>query len=652
MKDNWKIFYPEVNLLNNIIQNFNFNKMIATILLSKGLSDNASIDKFLFPQIYHLISPFNFSNIHSAIQRIKKSIKEKEKIGIFADSDLDGLTSLAVLKNLFKKFNIDIDYRYPSGNEKYGLSKKIIDEFIEKKINLLITVDSGIRDCEEIAYAKSMGIDVIITDHHEEGEEIPDAIVINPKQKESSYSFKGLAGVGVAFKLSQALLLSYLPTYNQRYIIFFNDNKQIFFSIIKNGIIEKIGDFSEKEILQDDIFVCLKKDKNILGKYTDKINFFEDIFSDSFKIPKTRLTPIERLSQEFIRFYYTHSRKINSFVKENISLVALGTVADVVPLIDENRFLVNLGLKYFYDSEANGLALVVNSKKITSKTIGWEVAPLLNSPTRYGETDYTADFLLGKDLSILSKLKDKISILNQKRKDDTNRVFQEIILSEDIYFNKDICCVIDNTISPGLSGLLANKLSDYFQKPTIVLTKKDENNCRKGSGRSFNEIDFFPCVIKLEDSFEKLGGHSQAFGFTIHESKIENVVLQINENCEKKENNYILKINQELDISNIDSGLIEQLQIFEPYGKGNEEPVFISKNVVIKEFQFVGKDKAHGKYKFSNNEKITAYGWNIGKLMEEFYTTKKAVDIVYSLEKNFFHRKLFLKMIIKDLDYS
>ena len=251
MKTNWIVRTNDENHINEFSQKLKINKYLAEILLNRGISDISDAFEFINPRLSYLHSPFLMNGMSEAVMRIRHALANNEKIGIFADSDLDGLTSLTILLKLLERIGSVTYYRFAVDDEEYGLRNEIIDEMRD-----LITLDAGIRDVKEIEYANKLGIDVIVCDHHEQGNDIPKAIIINPKMKDCSYPFKELAGVGVTFKLCHAILMSYLQSFNKLFLLICKDDNKIYLSYIKNGIILKTdiyNNFEELAFLNDEL---------------------------------------------------------------------------------------------------------------------------------------------------------------------------------------------------------------------------------------------------------------------------------------------------------------------------------------------------------------------------------------------------------------
>ena len=685
MKDNWIIKEINNNDVRKISEDLNFSVFMASLLSSRGLKNTDEIRDYCHPRLSLLNSPFMMKNMHEAVDRVRRAILKKEKIGIFADSDLDGMTSLTILNNILLKFGLQVYYRYIKNEENYGLTRNMIDEFHSEKIDLLITVDSGVRDSDEISYARSLGIEIIITDHHEPDQNLPDAIIINPKQEGCTYPFKHLAGVGVVFKLCQAILFSYLPVFNKYYLILDVDDEGVSYSsLIKNGIIENRSQHNRKEDLsvyldsiKPEYTILHNVNQDIESYLTNELhsktiyNFFdfaEQILNISFVdkknalyelcnyfslqdiIQKKRITLLEII---FLEIQLSSSPKIFDFLKSNIFFVAIGTVADVMPLANENRILVKEGVKFFSETKHPGLMSIASENKVDSKFISWDIAPLLNTPGRFGKTYLTERFFLTNDKSELAEIIKEIRSLNDERKEMVNALYGEItgeINQGLINADDKMIFVRSDKIPEGLAGLLAHRISETNGKPVIVATMTGHNKYVKGSGRCSHDLDFFSYVEPHAAMFDRIGGHAQAFGFTVHHDLLDSVVKKINSSMSSCviDRSYI-NIDLAIDIKDINARLVEDLSILEPFGKDNEEPLFLSRNVIILEFTRFGNNSNHGKYRFSDNLKIEAIGWNIGEIMEDYFNSGNPIDIVFTLDIKKFNRMKFVQLKIIDL---
>jgi len=686
MKSEWIL--PDLNFqeIEVVSKNTGIDKNIISILFSRGVKKEDEIVKFIYPELNYLHSPFLLHGVLDAVNRLKTAIASGEKIAVFGDSDLDGITSLTIIHGILKKSGCSPMIRYPRAKESYGLTCDIIDELINEKITLVITVDSGIRDVEEINYGKKNGIDFIVTDHHEPDVHLPDAIIVNPKKNECAYPFKELAGVGVAFKFVQALLYSYTAGFNVNFVLIYKSSSFYSFKFVKNGILtnetnvgkDDVVTFLTTKINRGDYIVLLNKDSLTLASiiksmhpdinitdikkiasilnntvYSDDDTLLNNLAAD-FNIDKKNTSGEFNLyCKLFIELQWRSSKKILALLQENVVLVTIGTIADIMPLHGENRLLVKYGLSMINKGEGHkGIQSLTGKSETTSKSISWDIAPLLNAPGRMGETHLTVNFFLEQDSSKIEEIVAAIQKINRERKKIVSEIIEKIknddsnnILNENIFF------YMHDEIIDGLAGLIANRIADDLNKPAIIATGSDKNGIIKGSARSSGNFDFFKFIAPVSHLFERVGGHAQAFGFTAELVNIKEIVETINNSIA---DSYIpektIPIDLLIGISDINSSFIKSLSLLEPYGKCNEEPLFAAKRIIIDGFSSFGNLGNHGK--FILNRTLQAIGWNMFDKMNSFYNAKKDVDLIFKLENNEYAGKIYPRMIIVDIDFS
>ena len=658
---------------------FGLSGIVMGLLHARGYDTPASIDSFLNARLADIPSPFIMSGMYQAVSRIRKAIESSERIGIFADSDLDGITSLAIVHNLLKRMNMDPFLRYLKDDENYGITRDIIDEFKKNGVNLIITVDSGTRDVSEIAYARSLGIDVVVTDHHEQDTELPDAVIVNPKMSGASYPFKNLAGVGVAFKLCHALLLSYLPSFNRMFLIISNDGGGYSVSWIRNCIIERIEQSVPLEAVEqaistiesDDIVMAYGEiEAHLKAIYKDKkiynyIGFVREIIKNKnadisaicavFSLNRrVYAREIDVLNKIFLETQLAGSEKIKQFIDSVIGLVSIGSIADVIPLTGENRILVKNGIDTLNRIKHKTLSMLANGDTITSRTIAWGIAPILNTPGRLGKTDLAVKFFIETDDRALNDVIAEIKTLNEKRRGLISQFCARImsdINNGTLKSDGRLIYIKTDEITDGYAGLIANRIADTTGKPVIVAVLPGKNGIIKGSGRSRGGVKFFSCAGKFSERFERIGGHENAFGFTIKADDIDEIIDSIERSLgEYSAPSDEMMIDCELDINSITIDFINELRVLEPCGNGNSEPVFITKNLMFSSFSQFGNN--HGKYMISDGRSLTAIGWGRGALMKDLFKTGRLLDIVYRLENNFFNGEVMPRMILIDIRLS
>ncbi len=671
MKDHWLIRSKgplSVRRHDDILQR---------ILEGRGISDPRSVDEYLHPRLSDLHSPFLMEDMEKAVGRIRKAIANKETIGIFSDSDLDGITAMVTLNSLLTRLGAMVQLRHLQDDEQYGLTREIVDELAGRGVTLLITADSGIRDIDEIHYATSLGIETIITDHHEEDTAVPQCLVLNPKVKSCGYPFRDLAGVGVAVKLCMGLLLSYLPSYNRLFLLVSAGPEGIRCAEMINGVfangksvnvpdnlpgtydpgattvigLDRDSIAELRNLFSGFAFYTLAelaapltggKEAATLDAICSSLALRSDLYENRLVLAGKILSYVQMAS----------SQKIMNFLGEALGNASIGSVADVVPLTGENRIMVREGLRSLEKTVHPGLSLLVKNGPVNAKKIGWGIAPLLNSPGRVGKTALTLNFFLEQDPGKSRELLQEIESLNVLRKTMVRDLCNDLIEShrKDMNAHKNIVVVKSERIAEGFAGLIANRLSDTLRKPAIAVSLQKGKGSVKGSGRSGSGIDFFSYIQPFADRFERFGGHAQAFGFTINPEYLDGVMDMVDHSMGETQTDMMpLNIDMELPLDLVDLRLIEHLASMEPFGKGNEIATFLTRGLHISSFSRLG-DGRHGKFQFSENPGITAIGWDMADAMESHHAAGTRVDLVYSLEINDFLGRREPRLIIAEMD--
>ncbi len=684
MKPNWRTKAVEESVLTEFSTKLDIDKFIASILLVRGITDLNDAYQFLNPRLSSLHSPFLMEGMYKCVDRIREAVSNNETIGIFSDSDVDGLTSLTILVNLLERIGVKPYYRFSVDDEDYGLRREVVEEMRNNHVNLLITLDCGIRDIAEIDYAGELGIDVIVCDHHEQKDELPSAIIINPKLRESTYPFKELAGVGVTFKLCHGILMSYLQSFNKLFIIITEEEELLYISYMRNGIVERIKNadniselkyLCEESAAECNIVIYNPDYERALHEFIKDIKIFS--FKNLLKIVFGKNIPnnisIDDLCKRFSinqkifsqkheiiniifsEIEYNNSSKITEFLNSVIDLVSVGTIADIMPVSGENRTIVHYGLKSLNHTRHPGLSLLLkeNAGRVTAKKIAWDISPLLNTPGRFGKTGLMANFFLEKDTKKLYSIIDEIKKLNEDRKKFLSDLFDYFIseITDGKHTAGDnLIFIVSEKVPEGLCGLIANRIAGAVDKPVIIISLWDGKAIVKGSGRTMSDFNFFSIVESCAYLFEKIGGHKQAFGFTIDRNKIEmmkeKIGGSITDNSTKMTD---YNIDLAIPLEAVNYNFINNLELLEPYGHKNNECLFLTRKAVLRDFKRFGKHMNHGKYMFQNNRTIEAIGWDMADVMEQ-YLSKKTVDIIFRVENNIYNNSISPRMLIVDLD--
>lgn len=565
MKFKWKFKEFDLEAVLNLASAAGLPIPIATVLYNRNFDNPEAIDHFFKPNIQDLYDPFLLKDMEKAVDRIQIALMKKETVMIYGDYDVDGTTATSMLHLFLHEIGLNTFYYIPDREkEGYGLSRPGIDVAIEHQANLIITCDCGINAFNEVDYANSNGIDLIITDHHEPADTLPNALaIINPKREYDPYPFKELCGAGVAFKMLQA------------------------FSI-KNNI------------------------------------------------------PIEKL--------FLH-----------LDLVAIGTAADIVPILDENRILVSKGLEYLNRTNKIGLSSLLKVAGFTNKTLNvvnivFGLAPRINAAGRLGQATRAVKLLISFDQEEAHELSVMLEKENRNRQSIEKNTGDQAILqlnsTHDIYKDK-IFVLSDDNWHQGVIGIVASKIKEIYNRPIVMISF--QNGIGKGSARSIQNFDLYKAFTECSDLLESYGGHKMAAGLTIKQkmlAKFRDRIKQIaNRQITEEMLHPILKIECEINFNDINQNIIDHLNKMAPFGPGNMRPLFAARNITISGLpRIVGEN--HLKFKACRDKiVISAIGWKLGTLYE-MLISNRPLDMVFVIEENEWNNNKEIQLNIKDIRYS
>jgi single-stranded-DNA-specific exonuclease len=498
-----------------------------------------------------------------AVDKILKAVNNNERILIYGDYDVDGITSVALLFSILRELTNNLYYYIPNRfQEGYGLNEEAIDIAFKNNFKLIITVDCGISSIHEIEKANNYGLDIIVTDHHQPQKDLPSAIaIINPKC-DKNYPFKELAGVGVSFKMAQALYLK------------------------------------------------LKKNQDDLWNLLD--------------------------------------------------YVALGSIADSVPFVDENRILIKYGLKTLNQTKKEGLkALImesgVNYGNLGTKEVNFALAPRINAAGRLGDSKLALELLLTDSEYKAKHLSRKLSEINKRRQEIGDNILREAREFASIQAkekdNKVLVLASENW-NQGVIGIIASRLVDEFNRPAIIISKKD--GIAKGSGRSIKGFHLYNVLESCQDILINFGGHKLAAGITIESNKIpefKSMINEISQSFIKKDDLHPeLKVDAQILLSDINFGLIKDINILEPFGIGNPQPVFCSYKNIISDWRLVGGKKEHLKLKIKEeNRTLEGIGFKLSRIGNQIFSENKIVNLAFNIELNKWNGTENIQLNIKDI---
>ena len=551
-----------------------YHPLIERILVARGVVSSDEMIDFMSARPQKTYDPYLMKGMHNAVKRIKEALENNEKIVFYGDYDVDGVTSVALLTDFFYPITKQIEFYIPLRNDEgYGLHRDAIEEIKEEyHADLLMTVDCGISSIDEVGYANELGLDVIITDHHLPGNEIPDCIVLNPKQPGCQYPFKELCGCGVAFKLIQAL-------------------------------------------------------------------------QQELSLSKSHLAQM-------------------------LDLVAMATVCDVVPLIDENRTFVKYGLERIRQKKRVGLntlirQLSLKQEGITARDLGFVIGPHFNAAGRIDDARSGVRLLVTKDANTAEEISHLLCRLNSQRRhiqDDGLLLCSELV--EERHQLDPFLVVSDSGLHEGVIGIIAGRLRDRYFRPVIILTSTSDPDVYTGSGRSVPGFHLYHELSTVAHLFEKYGGHASACGLKIrkeHINELRDVMIQRvltaqNEDPDLLQQQIIYV--SEMKPGDIAEDLIQQLSFLEPHGMGNPRPCFCMKGLRVNgdsRVRVMGHEKQHIKInqfvfdELPDNSSLEIIGFNLGVERMNILRSYNGFDLLFVPQVNEFNGKRSIQMVIKDV---
>ncbi len=543
--------------------------LVAGLMAQRGIRDETSAETFLRADLVDLEDPNLLDDMDKAVSRLIRAIKDREKIRVYGDYDVDGITSICVLMDVLTGLGARVDYYIPDRvDEGYGMNHEAMRSAARDGVSLLVTVDCGITAFSEVELARSLGIDVIITDHHEPHGGLPPAVaVINPKRNdEGTCPFRDLAGVGVAYKLACALLMTVKGT--------------------------------------------------------------PHVFN-----------PPDHL----------------------LDLVALGTIADVSPLTGENRIYAKQGLVKMNRTENLGLESLIEvcrlaDRRITAGTVGFVIAPRLNAAGRIRDASLCVELLLTDSPEKAMDIAKFLDDVNSKRQDLEQQIFEEASSMVETCNGQAVDSVLvlaNEGWHPGVIGIVASRLVEEFNRPTILISLDGEEG--KGSGRSIPEFDLYKALCECGDTLLRFGGHKYAAGVLVSRRSIDEFRQGINEvgRSVLREEDFLPKINvdQELTLDEIDLEVAKGISMLAPFGVANPTPIFLSTGVTLKDYRGVGQGGKHLKLKLCQGDAVhDGIGFDLGHLASQLYSHNiESIDLIYTIEVNEWNGTIQPQLNVKGL---
>lgn len=566
MNRTWSVRQPDPIISEILTTELTLSPLAALILFNRGIRTSEEAERFLRPSLSHLHSPFLMKDMDRAVDRVQKALSNREKILIYGDYDVDGITATAVLMAFFRELGMEPHYYIPHRvRESYGLNMDALRKFSADGIDLIITADCGVSNCREIQEANRIGIDSIVIDHHEIPHDLPPAVaILNPKQNDCRFPFDKLAGVGVAFQLLIAL----------------------------------------------------------------RARLREKGFWHSGEPPN---------------------------LKRYLDLVSLGTISDMVPLLDQNRILVRYGLEELTRGERNGIRALrklsnLEGRGINTGHVAFQLSPRLNACGRLDQAEKAVELLLAPSLDAASRIASELDQLNHQRQRMENQILEEILaeIESDPEILRRQCLFFSSPLwHPGVIGIVASRLVERFWKPTVLISVNEEKLGR-GSARSVDGLDLYEALRQCAPLLRRFGGHQMAAGFSVASESMEELRSRLEEavsiGLDDEPPVPRLWIDAEINLAEIDRALLDDLSLFEPHGMGNPRPLFLSRGVAVSSRRVVAGDSL--KLMVEDGKRFEAIGFRMG---DRFATTSGPIDLVFTPQLNHWTGSERIELEVKDL---
>ena len=695
------------DLVKSIALKYGCDLLTASILVRRGHVSGNEILYFLEDDPRHLRNPFELPGMEDAVERILAARDEGEKILVFGDRDVDGVCASAMVTGFLNSLGMDVSVRVPAGDDPYGISIKAVEEFAANYGTLIISVDCGISNIQEVEKARELGVDVIITDHHNPQEERPEAYaIVNPKIG-NSYPFRDLAGCGVAYKLVSALrfaikselygqsvcLLNTRPV-NGSWVIEIAKMRNLVLvdslaETVVPGMVSvretRLPKFLEgQQIFAWDAALQKRTLTTIFGNGVEI--FMHDIAPEIGKeIPSAagksllRIKELSRMARYqdketgeldiFISLFITFARQREKIFGaddlQDLQLACLGTIADIMPLKDENRIIVKQGLQSIMEKPRPGLSdllfkLELSGRRLNSTDISWIVCPAINAAGRLGNPQKALDLLLEKDPVKRDSLANDLIRMNEDRRKlgEEMWILVEPMAQENMKTYQDkLAVAYSGSIPRGVTGIMANRLSGRFKIPALVASFGD--HVITGSLRSLRGYDLGRLLEPCSDLFLDWGGHDYAAGFSLNPENWEQFLDRMKSAAPliellDAEDSETLAIDAELPLSYMNPELYALVDRFEPYGEGNETLTFAARGLRITEINLMGRPEAkHVKLSLDTGKhKWPAVYWQAVDKVRRDFDLGDEVDLVFKAGRNWFKGNETPQLVVSDLKRS
>jgi len=542
----WQISPQDTYSSQKISKGSHISPVLAQVLLNRGICGASEVDAFISPKISMLSNPYDIPDMEKAAIRVNAAKAKGERVCVYGDYDVDGVTGTSILLLTLKELGVDATYYIPHRyHEGYGMNNPAVKKLAEAGIRLIVTVDCGISNFIEVEYANSLGIDVIVTDHHNPPKKLPRAhAIVNPKMIDGGHRARELSGAGVAFKFAWGL-------------------------------------------------------------------------------------------------YRTAGIQDSSSLMDLLDLVGLGTIADIVPLLDENRILAVYGLKSLNNCRRLGLKKLIEAagikKRISTSQVNFALSPRINSAGRLEHASSAVELLTTRDEIKAANLSLELNRLNTRRQGIGEQIQREVFSQIDATSSKSVI-LCGNSWNPGVIGIVASRVVDAFYRPAVLIGVNE--GIGRGSARSIDGLNIYESLDGCRDLFTDFGGHKKAAGFEVPEDNIPQLITRLRESIDASLSAEDLvprlEIESVLEPGQVTMALASELELLDPHGEENPPPMFATSGLKLIDLRRVG-DGSHLKSRFTDGRvTLDSIGFSLGQLFSKL-KVGETYDLAYNLEVNEFN---------------
>ena len=725
--------------VRRVAERYGVNLLISSILVRRGLTDPISVQYVMENDLRYLHNPFTLGDLEPAVQRMLEAAAAGERVTVFGDRDVDGVTATALMVDTLQELGAEVSWRLPEGDDPYGLTPKVVEEVAAAGAGLLVTVDCGVTAADEIAAARKRGLEVIVVDHHEPPTVVPEALVVDPKLVDSAYPFAHLSACGVVWKVAWALRFARTDLFNETVCLLnvrpLNDSIAIeavkvtnlvpgerLFEVVNMGTAapasgaatstagstpgstpgsaagstagsnagsaaaspapERLAAFADgcAVLVYDAPLV-----RRLLTAACGSLDLFvHDLAPDLAQVhpaaagksllqlreasklarySEASCSELDVLAEVFKVVTLDRHRELLDAGERTLDLVALSTIADLMPLRDENRILVKRGLRVLAATERVGLRELLArtnlyGKDLHATEVSFHISPVLNSAGRMGEAGTAARLLLSRDESEARTLVDRLIELNQQRRNVADEAWERAQPEAHASYDRSggkLVWVLDRALSRGITGMLAARLVDAFRVPAIVVAKQGEEAV--GSVRTLPGLPVSDLLGPLDDMLPRWGGHAMAGGFSVATARLPELGQRLQRLAERIDAVELPSADQrevdaEIPPRYLAPPVWETADLFAPYGSGHRPLAFLMRRVRIAQVELIGKSQpGHVKLLLeAGGYRWPGLYWNAAEKVGVDFDAGDQVNIVFRLTRSHYNQIETLQLTILDLE--